>query len=216
MIKYKLTRKNDTTYNNTLWGPGITHETDGSGKLCSKGWIHYYDSPELAVLLNIIHAGFHSPKLWECEAEGQHLTDKGLKGGCTKLTTVREIPIPKITSIQKIAFAILCSLETINNNEYYTDIQLTDIQLKLVSWARGWLDGSDRSSLSASRICSRILKNNYDTITSMYQQFAHAAWATDDLLNDFHVSNNTAMSLIYAAKVKTIDFDSCIKKALTY
>ena len=58
MIGYKLTNENHETYNGTKWGPGVTHETDGHGELCGSGWLHYYDDPLLAVLLNPIHANF--------------------------------------------------------------------------------------------------------------------------------------------------------------
>ena len=51
----KLTNENDQTYNKTQWGENITHKADGQGELCGTGWIHYYDSPLLAVLLNPIH-----------------------------------------------------------------------------------------------------------------------------------------------------------------
>ena len=58
MKAYKLTDKNGQTKNSTQWGPGITHEAPGAGQLCSDGWIHVYDHPELAVTLDPIGTRF--------------------------------------------------------------------------------------------------------------------------------------------------------------
>jgi hypothetical protein len=138
MLKYKLTNQNNITHNNTLWGEGVTHETDGSGGLCGPGWLHFYHTPELAVLLNPIHADIKNPKLWECEAEGEMKDDRGLKGGCTRLTTLREIPLPEITLEQKIRFGILCARKVFGGKNKAWD-----------RWAAGWLSGSDRSLASA-------------------------------------------------------------------
>src|SRR4051812_18358795 len=108
MLKYKLTTQENTTHNNTLWTPGVPIETDGSRELCGSGWLHYYHSPEMAVIMNLVHACVSNPKLWECEAEGEHKDDYGLKGGCTKLTLIKEIPFPVVTMKQKCKFASLC------------------------------------------------------------------------------------------------------------
>jgi hypothetical protein len=138
MLKYKLTNQDNTTRNNTLWGEGVTHETDGSGELCGPGWLHFYHTPELAVMMNPAHADIEKPKLWECEAEGQFLDDHGLKGGCTKLTTLREIPLPDVTLEQRIRFGILCAQKAFGGKSELWD-----------EWATGWLSGSDRSLESA-------------------------------------------------------------------
>jgi hypothetical protein len=48
MKLYKLTDQNAQTMNNTQWGPGVTHETDGRWALCGPGWLHAYEHPLLA------------------------------------------------------------------------------------------------------------------------------------------------------------------------
>ena len=133
---YKLTDVDGYTRNNTKWGKNVTHTTDGSGELCGPGWLHAYTDPLLAVLLNPIHCGYSSFRLWEAEGEiGKN--DKGLKVGTRSLTTIREIPIPKITTKQKIRFAILCAMAV------YKDQTWTD-------WANNWLSGKDRSAATAA------------------------------------------------------------------
>ncbi len=132
---YKLTNKNCETQNNTKWGEGITNNTDGIGELCSSGWIHAYLSPELAILLNPIHANFSNPILWEAEGEVGK-TDGQLKVGCKSLTTIRKLSTPVISTEQKIKFAILCAKAVYN-------------EPKFIGWADNWLSGSDRSKSTA-------------------------------------------------------------------
>ena len=105
-IVYKLTDKFGQTIGMTQWGNNVSHTAKGnSKKLCSDGFIHYYTHPLLAVLLNPIHADFKSPKLWEAEASGE-IINEPLKSGCKTLRTIKEIPLPEISRVQKIAFEI--------------------------------------------------------------------------------------------------------------
>jgi len=136
-IVFKLTEKNGRTKGDTQWGNNVSHTAKGnSKKLCSNGWIHYYTHPLLAVLLNPIHADFKSPKLWEAEASGE-IINKPLKSGCKTLTTIREIPLPKISRVQRVAFGILCTKEVCKNEVWN-------------KWADKWLSGEDRSNESAN------------------------------------------------------------------
>ena len=80
-ILCKLTDSKDKTRNNTQWGENITHTTNGKGDLCTNGWIHYYDSPLLAVLLNPIHGNFSNPHLWKIKVGKKVKKDHGLKFG---------------------------------------------------------------------------------------------------------------------------------------
>ena len=136
MKLYKLTDENGQTYNNTQWGVNITHEGTGVGELCGPGWIHAYTDPRLAVLFNPIHAAFSKPRLWEAKGKvGKE--DRGLKVGCKKLTTLKEIPLPEITNSQRVLFAILCALEVCLDGAF-------------IRWANDWLSGVDRSANAAS------------------------------------------------------------------
>ena len=136
MIVYKLTNQNLQTHGGYQWEPGVARETDGRGNLCGPGWLHYYHDPLLSVLLNPIHADIEGPILWEAEAEGLHRDDRGLKGGCTRLTLLRRIELPQITTEQRVRFGILCA-KVICDNPAWS------------AWADRWLDGSDRSQESA-------------------------------------------------------------------
>jgi hypothetical protein len=168
MLKYKLTDQDNMTYNNTLWGEGVTHETDGSGELCSPGWLHFYHSAELAVMLNPAHADIKDPKLWECEAEGQFLDDHGLKGGCTRLTTIREIPLPEITLERRIRFGILCAQKVFGGRNEVWD-----------KWSEDWLSGRDRRdrSLESARAAAYAARDaaEYAAYAAEYAAYAYAA-----------------------------------------
>lgn len=108
---YKLTDSNMQTHAATRWALNEWREASGdpSKPLCTDAWIHVYDSPELAVLLNPIHAEFTSPRLFEAECDGASKDDNGLKRGFRRVRLIRELPLPVFTVEQRIAFGILCA-----------------------------------------------------------------------------------------------------------
>ena len=138
MKLYKLTNAQGRTRGRMQWGAGVTHTAIGSPDqpLCSSGFIHAYESPLLAILLNPIHANFSDPLLWE--AEGDIVKRDGqLKCGCRALTTKRQIPLPMITTEQRVRFAILCAKQVYKKAPF-------------VLWADNWLQGIDRSYTAAA------------------------------------------------------------------
>lgn len=142
MLRYKLTNKDGYTRRKqsgeTLWRPGTVRQTAGHGDLCSSSWTHVYTDPLLAVLLDPIHANY-GPKaqLIEVECSGCCATDHGLKEGWTMVRFVRHLPRPKLTSVQKIAFGILCAMEVHEDSAWR-------------AWADAWLTGQDRSADAAN------------------------------------------------------------------
>jgi hypothetical protein len=136
MIKlYKLTDKDGQTRGGMQWGPGVSHSGTGEGELCGWGWIHAYEHPLIAVLMNPIHAKFQTPRLWEAEGEIA-IRDGQIKCGCKTLTTIGEIPLPAITTEMRVRFAILCAKEVCAD-------------LSWNAWADRWLSGEDRSAEAA-------------------------------------------------------------------
>jgi hypothetical protein len=148
MKVYKLTDKDGRTRNNTQWGENITHTAPGVGELCTAGWIHSYSDPLLAVMLNPIYGEFAEPRLWEAEASGAMKHDCGLKSGSASLTTLQEIPVPTVTTEQRVRFGILCALAVAINEAWET-------------WAHEWLANQDRSR----------------AVAKAAQAAAEAAWA---------------------------------------
>jgi len=192
MKKYKLTDQNMRTYNGFQWELGKEVITDGKdNELCNNSWLHYYHHPLLAVLLNPIHANIDNSRLFEVKALGKHLDDKGLKGGCTKMTLVKEIELPEITLNQQIAFGILCSLAVYKESTY-------------ILWANDWLNNVDRSAARA-----------YAAAYAAYAAAAADAYAAAD------AAYAAADAARYAARANAaadanIDLIKLAKKALKY
>ena len=157
MKAYKLTDENNRTHNNTQWGENVTHEAMGNGKkLCTDGWIHFYEDPLVAMMMNPIHASFDNPHLWEAEAEGEVLRE-ATKSGCKKLTTLKQIPLPEITLTQRVAFGILCALEVCEDESFR-------------GWAKKWLSGKDRSACAAYAVHTTAC--SYAALTAAYAAYA--------------------------------------------
>src|SRR5271157_3216124 len=135
-VVYKLTNRDMTTHGGFRWELGKQATAPGEGELCGPGWLHCYSDPLLAVLLNPIHAGIRNPRLFRAEASGKSKHDHGLKSGYTKMTLIEEIPMPDITTEQRVRFAILCTMKIYHDPAY-------------VSWAEEWLSGKDRSETAA-------------------------------------------------------------------
>jgi hypothetical protein len=146
-------------------------------------------------LLNPIHAAFKDPILWEAEGEVV-LNDRGLKVGCETLTTVRRLPLPEVTTTQRVAFGILCAKEVCKNAAWN-------------SWADAWLDGRDRSYTAVNRAADRVACAHAD-------HAAHAAYfAAHDAVSAAVVS--AARAAYDAAHVAAgIDLIAIAKKCLEY
>ncbi len=136
---YKITDASGYTrrgeHNECKWGENVTHQAVGSGGLCTNGVIHAYEHPLIASFMNPAHAAPKSPLLWECKGEVA-LREGQLKCGCKSLTTLRQIDLPLITRDQRVRIAIYCALSQYSEPSF-------------VTWATGWLDGSDRSAAAA-------------------------------------------------------------------
>ena len=207
---FKLTDQNCETYNHTKWGEGVTHKTNGYGEMCGPGWLHAYTSPELAVLLNPIHANFSNPILWECEGVVEK-TDNGLKVGTTQLTTIKRIILPEVTTIQRVAFGILCS-QTVYSNPQFN------------RWAKDWLTGKDRSERAASEAASRAAEAASRATRAASQAASRAAQAASQAASEAsqaaseasqaasQASQAASWAALWAAN--SIDLDHWAKQAL--
>jgi hypothetical protein len=196
MKLYKLTNKTHQTYNNTQWGEGVTHETNGEGELCGAGWLHAYLDPYLAVLLNPIHGAIRNPVLWEAEGEGEFKSEHQLKVGVTKLTTIRQIPLPKITFEERIHFAILCV------KKVYSDIAWN-------LWADKWLSGEDRSKNSASDAAYAAYAAYTASDASDASDAAYAAYTASDAA---FAASDAAYAAYVAAYAAAFDLLEIVKE----
>ena len=161
---YKLTNPDFTTHGICLWGENVTHTADGEGELCSEHWLHAYEHPLIAVFMNPIHGDFSNPILWECDGI-VGITDHGLKVGCTSLTTLRQIPLPVVTTEQCVRFAIACAVSVYQEPSF-------------ISWAMSWIYGTDRSRKAALAAAAETptTEGTLDLVTC-------AEWAMSDNIN---------------------------------
>jgi hypothetical protein len=137
---YKLTDEFGSTKNNTHWSEGIKHEIakelrDSTKPLCSKHYLHAYESPLVAVFMNNCHAKFSKPRLWLATGWVSK-RDGQLKCGCFSLKIIKEIQLPKLTVAQRVRIAIYCALSHPVSNNFHT-------------WAVDWLSGKDRTRADA-------------------------------------------------------------------
>ena len=116
MILYKLTDQGGYTREETHWDIGILHgkvDKQANPRLCSSDVVHAYRDPDVALLLNPIHANISNPLIWE--VKGVICVEDWGKVGCYDLRVVRKYAIPQWymhlpTRLRVIvAFAKLCS-----------------------------------------------------------------------------------------------------------
>jgi len=163
MKAYKLTDQNMQTHNGCQWKLGATKTAYGTGDLCTSDWLHFYDDPLLAVLLNPIHANLDAPHLFAGTTSGKIKNDHGLKFGCQKLTLKKKIRLPKITTKQRVRFAILCA-KAVYADEHFG------------RWADDWLNGKDRSG-SAAKAAAKAAAWAWAAKAAKAAAWAGEAWA---------------------------------------
>lgn len=138
MKLYKLTDADGYTQRGqvgeTLWSPGFNLTIEGLPVPCTGTVIHAYKTPIEAVLFNPFHARISNPRLWL--AKGEIIGTDGLKVWTQSLTIRHELTLPRISTRERIAFAILATLKV------YTDSTFK-------KWANKWLSGIDRSAWAA-------------------------------------------------------------------
>ena len=148
MKLYKLTDQDSKTHGGMEWGEGVTHKLEPCKKpqLCTSQVLHAYKNPNLALLLNPIHADIKDPFMWE--AEGDICIEDYGKCACFELTTVKQMSLPnwyqqKRQDVQ-IQFAILCAEVVL---KYFKDKYPTDDRpRKAIEAAKDYLKNKQISS----------------------------------------------------------------------
>jgi hypothetical protein len=110
---YKLTDQNWETYGGYKWAIGKTFSVKKckTPSLCSNDVLHAYKNPNLALFLNPIHANVKNPVLFECI--GDVIVEDWGKAGVFELKINKILPLPQITTEQRIQFAIYCAREVL-------------------------------------------------------------------------------------------------------
>jgi len=211
VIKYKVTDINSKTRltcsNGCHWAPGMVREATGtSDMLCTDAYIHWYDSPEIAVFMNPIHCWFYPARLWEVEAFGKIKYDGQLKGGSKHVRIIRELPLPLMFPYQRIQIAILCA-GTCFDDEIW------------VKWARRWISGTDQSISGGEYMLDYLnsLVSNYKFPLSIPHNLSAAQRATSavtELPGSGWAETTAAAAAVYANKVTDLQLQTIIDSVL--
>jgi hypothetical protein len=133
---YKLLSKEMTSHNDTKWELNVPISIEKPGKeMCTDQVLHCYNHPLLAVFLKPIHTNIKEPCLFEIVVD-EIVNSDGLKFASKSQTLINEIPLPEISTEQRIAISIKIA-KTVYKDEKWNE------------WADKWLSGEDRSSAAA-------------------------------------------------------------------
>jgi len=161
---FKLTDSKFQTKNNTQWGDNVEHTAPGGGPLCTATWLHAYTDPYIAVIMAPAHVEYDELVLWE--AEGAVGRDEGIKVGCTRLKTIKSIPLPKVTLEQRILFAIACARQVTTDEKW-------------LAWADKWVSGEDRTRESAEAAWAAEAEAAWAAAWAAARAAAAWAWAAE-------------------------------------
>jgi hypothetical protein len=143
LTKYKLTNKDMQTHDGFQWELGKENFIRQEGNtLCTDQVFHYYDSPELASLFNIIHANISEPRLFMVECDS--VAHDGLKGGSKCMKFVKELTVVEFSTKQRVIFSILVALENYPKWEKY------DAKKEWKQWTDNYLSNKDISESAAN------------------------------------------------------------------
>ena len=140
---YKLTRADGTTgggdYPVMQWGKGVTNTVvrRENPRLCTGDVVHAYIDPLQAAFFDCIHGGYGPDALlWTCD-DSEVVVSDSTKSGVFELTTRGQIPLPQLSTEQRVGVAIRVVLRHCEVSDDWR------------TWAENWLSGADRSGKSA-------------------------------------------------------------------
>lgn len=183
-----------TTKNDTKWQEGVPNELPEGHDLmlCYPGLYHYYEHPLLAVMFKDHHVPTNYTKLYEIKVEGT-VVEGWDKSGATKLTLIKELEIPEVTLINKVAFGILCALEVCEDPTF-------------IDWANNWLSGKERSKEYTSSSADEINWCAYAAVHAAYSVVYGYACIEDAVYQiAYHAAND---------HFKKVNLSSLAKKAM--
>jgi len=209
-ICYKMTNADMQTYNGFQWSLGEWVETSGEGWLCGSGWIHVFETPELAVWVCQGLVTYRPTRLFRCECGGRRLDGGTFKRGYTRVRLVEELPLPEIPINAQIRASIIVAQKVWSGRSAGWD-----------AWAEKWLSGKDRSHASARAAVYDIdIDTSYvlsDLAAAAARCAAHAANVVGDAIK-INISAAAAAANAAAAKAigdaVEINFPNTIRQAI--
>ena len=146
------------THNAFQWKLNTKTPTlSGWGGLCSSGFYHAYTHPLLAAFLNPIHANIAEPLLFQGYGYGKSESDNGLKIGFTEIKITKQIELPQPTTVQRVAFGLLCAKTVCKDADF-------------VAFADGYLIGNDRSEAAGAAWAARAATGEDFSLVTLAEQ----------------------------------------------
>lgn len=197
---YKILRRDMTSYRGCKWALGEWKESDELGPFCAPGGFHGYEYPLLAALHSPIHGATRNPRLFEAEADGEIAHEGQMQLKAQRMRIVREIPVPKVSMEQRIAYAIYCAKAVYYDPEWD-------------HWADAWLSGEDRSKQAAADAGDRMIRMAEEqwwlgNVVHEAWAAACAAWAAAD------ANERWAAEAAEYANIEGVDLIACAERAM--
>jgi hypothetical protein len=224
---FKLTDAENKTRNVT-WRENMTFSVelmDRKPELCSKGVIHAYQNPNLALLLNPAHGNFKNPKLWACTGDVV-VTDWG-KCGCYMLTMGKNLPHPEWYDDEAkrayvmVQFAVLCaeSVLPIFEASYPKDNRPRKAIEAAKEYLRAKTDAAADAAADAAHAAHVAYAADAAADAAAYAAYAaHAAHAADAAAYAAtyaaYAAAYAATYAAYAADIGDLDFGYIADKAV--
>jgi hypothetical protein len=142
MVKYLLANSDNHTWRGSqIFTDCSSFSSQASYSIVAENASEIGTSPLVAIMLNPWHAQLGETKMLELE----FTTGTSIKENPAIKLNVREVGVPEVTTDQKIIFALMVITEVYRHESF-------------TAWARSWINGSDRSAESASKLIADIGK----------------------------------------------------------
>jgi len=203
-IMYKLTDSKMRTYKEFQWELGKWYKKTKEENLCSPDWLHFYSDPLVGLFLNPIQEDIKNPRLFRVEVKGKGLDNYGLNYEYFRARLIEELPVPRISFVQRVRFAILCAKEVYKEKEWN-------------KWADNWLSGKDRTKKSAAIVACTI-RIALSKTKSAYFAIKSAASTVKSTMIAFYAAKSVESAVESVArsttKSKKIDLIKIARKAM--
>ena len=195
------------THRGFQWELGKWYKKTGEGKLCSSNWLHFYSNPLVGLFLNPAHVNIENPRLFRAEVEGKFLNDNKTKCGYSRAKLVEELPVPQISPVQRVRFAILCAKKVYKGKEWN-------------EWANKWLSKKNRINVDRSNkynFCTTRTMGVSGAVESAYFATKSATSTVKSKMIAFYAAKSAVSAAeiaFYVTKNKKIDLIRIAQKAM--
>ena len=159
IMLYLITDCEDKTLGDVQWSENATNEqTKNPNYLFS-----VYNDPIVAHMLNAAYEGYKNPNIWI--VEGEIKESYGFRHECMKLKSIKKLDISPPSEMQRICFAILCSIHLVSNRIYK-------------DWVKNYLSGANRTKEEAENVMKLLSEIKIGESDNHQDEYVGAAIAS--------------------------------------